>query len=116
MDLIFSITKHFSIVLLALVPYDYKIIYADVGCQGRISNDGIYRNSSVCNPLSNGTLNLPRPRPMTTLYENHLSRESETKEIPFVSVADDAFPLTVIYALRDLDDQKRIFNFRLSRI
>ena len=35
----------FSIVLLAIVDYDYKFIFADVGCQGRISDGGLYRNS-----------------------------------------------------------------------
>ena len=53
----------FSIVLLALVDYDYKFIYVDVGCLGRISDVGVYRNSSLCKVLSKGTLNLPRPRP-----------------------------------------------------
>ena len=32
----------YSIVLLAHVDYDYKFIYADVGCQGRISDGGLY--------------------------------------------------------------------------
>ena len=53
----------FSIVLSALVDYDYKLIYVDVGCLGRISDVGVYRNSSLCKVLSKGTLNLPRPRP-----------------------------------------------------
>ena len=35
----------FSIILLAIVDYDYKFIFADVGCQGRISDGGVYRNS-----------------------------------------------------------------------
>ena len=35
----------FSIVLLAIVDYNYKFIFADVGCQGRISDGGVNRNS-----------------------------------------------------------------------
>ena len=35
----------FSIVLLVIVDYDYKFIFADVGCQRRISDGGVYRNS-----------------------------------------------------------------------
>ena len=32
----------FPNVLLAIVDYDYKFILADVGCQGRISDGGVY--------------------------------------------------------------------------
>ena len=52
----------FSIVLMALVDYDYKFIYADVGCQGRISVGGVFRNCEFNKRLSRGELNLPDPR------------------------------------------------------
>ena len=98
----------FSIVSLALVDYDYKFIYVDFGCQGRISDGGIYRNSSLCKALTNGTLNLPRPRPLSTLHENHPSTDSEPKKFHLYFLADDAFPFIVDimkpYALRNLDD------------
>ena len=32
----------FSIVILALVDYDYSFLYVGIGCQGRISNEGDY--------------------------------------------------------------------------
>ena len=32
----------FSIVILALVDYNYSFPYVDIGCQGRISNEGDY--------------------------------------------------------------------------
>ena len=32
----------FSIVLLAIIDYDYKFIVADVDCQGRIRDGGVY--------------------------------------------------------------------------
>ena len=35
----------FSIVLLVIVNYHYKFIFADIVCQGRISDGGVYRNS-----------------------------------------------------------------------
>ena len=34
----------FSLVMLALVDYDYKFMFIDVGCQGRISDGGVYNN------------------------------------------------------------------------
>ena len=36
----------FSVVLLALVDYDYKFTFVDVGCQGRITDGGVFRNSA----------------------------------------------------------------------
>ena len=97
----FSYKSFFSIVLLPLVDYDYKFIYVGVGCQGCIRDSGVYRNSSLCKALSNGTLN----------YQDldHCQRC-----MPFVFVVGDAFPLTVNimkpYTLRNLDDRKGIFN------
>ena len=44
----FNYKSFFSTVLLALVGYDYKFIYLEVVCQGRISDGGVYRNSSLC--------------------------------------------------------------------
>ena len=44
----FNYKSFFSTVLLALVGYDYKFIYLEVECQGRISDGGVYRNSSLC--------------------------------------------------------------------
>ena len=31
----------FSLVMLALVDYDYKFMFTDVGCEGRISDGGV---------------------------------------------------------------------------
>ena len=36
----------YSIVLMAFVDFDYKFLYADVWCQGRVSDGGVYKNSS----------------------------------------------------------------------
>ena len=37
----------FSLVILALVDYDYKFMFIDLGCQGRISDGGVYNNSGI---------------------------------------------------------------------
>lgn len=76
--------KHtFSIVLLALVDKKYRFMYADVGCQGRISDGGVFRNSSLLVKLQTNALNLPAPSALP----------GSDIIVPFVFVADNAFPL-----------------------
>nr|CAI5865359.1 unnamed protein product [Callosobruchus analis] len=61
----------FSIVLMAIVNANYKFIYAHVGSQGRMSDGGVFQRTSFCRSLLNNAL-----------------------KVPYVLVADDAFPLT----------------------
>lgn len=103
----FNYKGTFSIVLLAVVDADYKFIYIDVGCNGRISDGGVYRNSSFSSALDKGLLGIPS------------AENIGSKELPYVIVADDAFPLKVNlmkpYAYRGMTLERRIFNYRLSR-
>ena len=38
----------YSLVPMAIADYDYKLVYDDVGCQGRVSDRGIFHNTSFC--------------------------------------------------------------------
>ena len=81
-----------SIVLLVFVDHDYKILYADVGAQGRISDGGVYRDCSFNSCLPKGELNLPPPRPLPKPQDpkwEPLGEEEETN-VPFVFVGDNA--------------------------
>ena len=110
----------FSIVLLAVVDYDYRFLYVDVGCQGRISDGGVYRNSSFYRALQDGSLGLPDPEPLPQSSDPVYLHDQSTTPIPFMFVADDAFPLGVHcmkpFPQTNLTDRKRIFNYRLSRM
>lgn len=50
----FNYKGFYSIVLLAIVDADYKFIFADVGCQGRISDGGVLRNTDFWKALIKG--------------------------------------------------------------
>lgn len=107
---IFYNYKHtHSIVLMAICDGNYKFIYVDAGCNGRISDGGVFNKSSFANALERGSLHLPQPRPLPGKNTN----------VPFVIVADDAFALRVNmmkpYSGRQLSASNRIFNYRLSR-
>lgn len=96
---------------MAIVDANYKFIYAHVGSQGRMSDGGVFHTTSFCRGLVNNALNIPKPTP---LYKSrHL-------EVPYVIVADDAFPLTTNIMKPfpvniPAGSPRRIYNYRLSR-
>ena len=63
---------------MALVDADYKFIFIDVGCNGRVSDGGVFKNSSLSKALERKQVKLPQTR---------------HTDIPYVKVADDAFAL-----------------------
>ena len=102
--------KHlFSIVLMAIVDADYKFIYTDIGCNGRISDGGVFKNCGLYQALENKTLKIPKESTLP----------GTTQGFPHVIIADDAFPLKEYimkpYSQQSLTPEKRIFNYRLSR-
>ena len=110
----------FSIVLLAIVNYDYEFLYIDVGCQGRISDGGVYRHSTFYTAIENNSLNLPDPIPFPKSIDPVWEYDQSARPVPFVFVADDAFPLGIHcmkpFSQSKLTDRNRVFNYRLSRM
>ncbi|KAK5648232.1 hypothetical protein RI129_003124 [Pyrocoelia pectoralis] len=74
---------HF-IVLLAMADAKYKIIYCNVGANGRTSDGGVFRESGLFKAMSSGYLLFPQNRPLS----------GRVLEVPYVIVVDDAFPLS----------------------
>ena len=99
----------FSIVLLALVDADLKFRFVDVGTNGRISDGGVWSKSALKSAIEVNTLNIPDAQqlPGTNVL------------VPYVVVADDAFPLSEHimkpFSGKYLRHSQRIFNYRLSR-
>lgn len=94
---------------MAVVDANYKFLYADVGCNGRCSDGGVFAGTDLREALDDGTINLPQDRP----YPN------DDQPMPFSLVGDDAFPLRRYmmkpYPQRNLTTEQRIYNYRLSR-
>lgn len=94
---------------MAIVDADYKFIYVDVGCNGMISDGGVFKNSSIYEALENNELNIPGPTALP----------GSKDIVPYVLVADDAFGLSMYlikpYSQSNLTTEKRVFNYRLSR-
>ena len=96
--------------------------YANEGCHGRISDGGVFKNSELYHLLVNGEINLPDSRQLphlSSLNDSFLVESKRESEVPYIVVADDAFPLTAYcmkpYSSQKLSDSKRIFGYRLSR-
>ncbi|XP_060877917.1 putative nuclease HARBI1 [Metopolophium dirhodum] len=106
----FNYKGHFSIVLMALVDANYSFIYINAGCQGRISDGGVFKNTDLWKRLENKSLNLPEP----------ISLPGRDNPVPYVIVADDAFSLSENVMKpypghQTKGSKERIFNYRLSR-
>ncbi|XP_064637878.1 uncharacterized protein LOC135499964 [Lineus longissimus] len=98
-----------SIVLFALVDADYKFLMIDAGTNGRVGDGGVFRKSDLNNAMADGTIHFPEAKPLHDCDAT----------MPYFFVADDAFPLQTDimkpYPFRNLDKDKRVFNYRLSR-
>lgn len=94
--------KHQFSVILAVVDADYNFVYIDVGTNGRANDSGVFGRSVISHMLENYDLNLPEPKAL----------EGRHMKISYVIVGDDAFPLKP-YPSRNIDQSKRIFNYRL---
>ena len=109
--------KDSSLVMFALVDYDYKFMFIDVECQGRISDGGVYNNSSLGNTIENDLLDLPPRRSLPISEDTEWIHDHETECFPFMIVAADAFPrkpqIMKPYSHRNLDDKKLLFNYRV---
>ena len=105
----FNYKGFYSVVLMALVDAEYKFIWADVGGAGSASDAQIYNNAELKELVEDGTIIFLAPDPLPKDYQ----------DVPYFFIGDDAFALRETtmkpYSLRGLDNEERIFNYRISR-
>lgn len=106
----YNYKSNFSIVLLAVVDAAYNFIFVDIGCQGRISDGGVFKHTSLYRKMMEDSLHLP----------THKFLPEIDKNMPYVFVADEAFPLTnrimkPYSGIHEKGTMQRKFNYHLSR-
>ncbi|XP_011883756.1 PREDICTED: putative nuclease HARBI1 [Vollenhovia emeryi] len=105
----FNYKKTFSIILMAVCDADYIFTFVDIGAFGSQSDGGVFKESTFGQALESGTIKLPADSPLP----------NTNSMFPYYFVGDEAFPLKSYilrpYPGKNLDVQKRIFNYRLSR-
>ncbi|XP_076044731.1 uncharacterized protein LOC143027341 [Oratosquilla oratoria] len=81
----------------------------DAGTNGRVSDGRVLENTKFSERLAAGKLNLPQPS----------APANSSKSLPYVFIGDEAFALRTDFlkpfAAKELTQERRIFNYRLSR-
>ncbi|XP_052747354.1 uncharacterized protein LOC128199910 isoform X1 [Bicyclus anynana] len=109
-SMFFNYKEYYSFVLMAVVDSEYRFIFISVGSFGKECDSSILKDSTFWQKINDGTLNVPKPRPL---------HENLHEELPFILVGDEGFALTPNllrpYGGTHLNTDKKIFNYRLSR-
>ena len=105
----FNYKKHNSVILLAVADADYKFSYVNIGGYGKDCDSNILQQTEFWELLCKKKLNIPNPSPLPP----------EGIKVPYVFVADDAFPIhehiMKCYGGHKLTTKQRIFNYRLCK-
>ncbi|XP_070390853.1 putative nuclease HARBI1 [Dermacentor albipictus] len=109
-SLYFNYKQGFSVNLMASCDASYKFTSVYIGCYGRESDGGVFAASELGKFVDNGHQNLPAP----------CALPNGGPVLPYVFVADDAFPLKTNLmkpypGMQVANSAKRIYNYRLSR-
>lgn len=105
----YNYKQYFSLVLQGVADANAYFIAVDVGDYGRHSDSAVFKESSFGKAFYRNELPLPDPHPL----------DNSGPDVPYVFLADEAYPLKNNmmrpFPRRDLDNTKRIYNYRHSR-
>ena len=105
----FNYKGYFSLVLLALVDADYKLLWVNVVASGSSSDAQIVNHSKLKRKIENGRLGLPPPEPLGP----------GGPDLHYFLLGDNAFALmpwlVKPYIRRQLTREERIATYRIFR-
>ncbi|KAG8230426.1 hypothetical protein J437_LFUL015447 [Ladona fulva] len=108
-SMFFNYKRYFTVVLQGIADANLKFIAVEVGAYGKQSDGGTFSDSNVYQQLEMNTFNI----------SNNENIPSTDISAPFVLLGDDAYPLKTYllkpYSRVRLNQEERIFNYRLSR-
>ncbi|XP_075726374.1 uncharacterized protein LOC142768297 [Rhipicephalus microplus] len=94
---------------MAVVDSSSKFVLVDIGAEGRQSDGRVFKNTKFGKALTEGQLDIPLLGQLP----------GTTKVAPYAFVGDEAFQLRRDFMrpfpARLLEDERRVFNYRLSR-
>lgn len=95
---------------MAIADAHYNFLYVNVGCQGKISDGGVFKYTTFHRKLISNDLGIPEEEPLL----------GRSQPVPYVLLADDAFPLTDHIMKPYVTDlhrgsPERNYNYRHSR-
>ncbi|PNF19897.1 hypothetical protein B7P43_G12288 [Cryptotermes secundus] len=103
----FNYKNFHSQVLFGVANVNYELLYFSFGSNGRESDGGVFQSTDFYRTLESGSLNVPKE----TIVAG--------RNMPFVLVADDAFPLRKDimkpFSRKVNTPARKIFNYLLSR-
>jgi len=106
----FNYKGFFSVNLFAVTDASYKFTLVEIGNEGSASDGGILMRSKIYQMIENGDKELP---------SNEKLPHTDDHTFPYVFLGDDAFPLKPHlmkpYSGKSVNQNDRIFNYRLSR-
>ena len=98
-----------SIILMAVVGPNYEFLWVDVGANGSASDCQVFNDCALHKAIVNNTIGFPPADPLP----------GDDRPMDYFIIGDDAFPLRTWmmkpFGRRNLPDNQRIFNYRLSR-
>ena len=109
-SLYYNYKGYFSIVLLAICDPHYTFTFVDIGSYGSNNDSSVLNNSDFGKAVEAGSLDIPCAEPLSGF---------PSFPMPYFFVGDEAFGLKSWmqrpYPGKNLPEDKRIFNYRLSR-
>ena len=110
-SLFYNYKSYFSIILLAVASADYRFVMVDIGAYGSSNDSGVLNNTALFKCLKKKKLGIPTSK--------QLPNDTKETRVPHVLLGDEAFPLRCDmmrpFARNTLTNERRIFNYRLSR-